>query len=354
MELRVPEPVVPMELFRNRTVVLSVLGSIVLGLVMFGGSVFLGQYFQVARGYAPTEAGLLTLPLVGGLMIASTVSGQLISRYGRWKGFLVAGAILTTTGLSLLSTMDHTTSIPLLGVYLAVLGLGVGMSMQNLVLAVQNTVDVTEVGAASSLVAFLRSMGGTIGVTVLGIVLSHRVSALLGVPASGASSGTSDLSQLDAAAAAAVRAAYGDAIGRVFLIAAIGSILTLVAVAFIKEVPLRTTVGREPETAASVDRARRSALRCVPTAGDGRPRHAAPADSDASEGDDDNGRSTLAHRSQEALAALDDVERAARDLADARGRLASSVDRLRAAGFAQQQIDGLLARRVADGVASRE
>ena len=213
VELRVPEPVVPMDLFRNRTVVLAVLGSIVLGLVMFGGSVFLGQYFQVARGYAPTEAGLLTLPLVGGLMIASTVSGQLISRYGRWKGFLVAGAILTTAGLALLSTMDHTTSIPLLGVYLGVLGLGVGMSMQNLVLAVQNTVDVTEIGTASSLVAFLRSMGGTIGVTVLGIVLSHRVSALLGVPASGASSGTADLSQLDGAAAAAVRAAYGDAIG---------------------------------------------------------------------------------------------------------------------------------------------
>ena len=136
------------------------------------------------------------------------------------------------------------------------LGLGVGMSMQNLVSAVQNTVDVTEVGAASSLVAFLRSMGGTIGVTVLGIVLSHRVSALLGVPASGASSGTSDLSQLDGAAAAAVRAAYGDAIGRVFLIAAIGSILTLVAVVFIKEVPLRTTVGRSPEAArvASLER----------------------------------------------------------------------------------------------------
>ena len=105
----------------------------------------------------------------------------------------MAGAILTTAGLALLSTMDHTTSIPLLGVYLGVLGLGVGMSMQNLVFAVQNTVDVTEVGSASSLVAFLRSMGGTIGVTVLGIVLSHRVSALLGVPASGASSGTSDL-----------------------------------------------------------------------------------------------------------------------------------------------------------------
>lgn len=393
VELRVPEPVVPMDLFRNRTVVLAVLGSIVLGLVMFGGSVFLGQYFQVARGYAPTEAGLLTLPLVGGLMIASTVSGQLISRYGRWKGFLVAGAILTTAGLALLSTMDHTTSIPLLGGYLGVLGLGVGMSMQNLVLAVQNTVDVTEIGSASSLVAFLRSMGGTIGVTVLGIVLSHRVSALLGGPASGASSGTSDLSQLDGAAAVAVRAAYGDAIGRVFLIAAIGSILTLVAVAFIKEVPLRTTVGRAPETAPAatptgsseatpvatptvevrtfaaaptagpsaeaktrVDVALASAqvtFREPAPAGDGRvPRHAAPADRDAFGSGSSTGLPGDAQpRSGNALAALDDVERAARDLVDARGRLATSVDRLRAAGFGQQQIDGLLARRVAGGPA---
>ena len=371
VELRVPEPVVPMELFRNRTVVLAVLGSIVLGLVMFGGSVFLGQYFQVARGYAPTEAGLLTLPLVGGLMIASTVSGQLISRYGRWKGFLVAGAVLTTAGLALLSTMDHTTSIPFLGVYLGVLGLGVGMSMQNLVLAVQNTVDVTEIGSASSLVAFLRSMGGTIGVTVLGIVLSHRVSALLGVPASGASSGTSDLSQLDGAAAAAVRAAYGDAIGRVFLIAAIGSILTLVAVVFIKEVPLRTTVARSPEAApvatpsvvaqapaaeavATVEVGEAAdavddpaiTFRELPPAGDGHlARHAA---ADRERFGHRNGQPDTS-RSGEALAALDDVERAARDLADARGRLATSVDRLRAAGFGQQQIDGLLARRVADG-----
>jgi EmrB/QacA subfamily drug resistance transporter len=318
VELRVPEPVVPMELFRNRTVVLSVLGSIVLGLVMFGGSVFLGQYYQVARGYAPTEAGLLTLPLVGGLMIASTVSGQLISRYGRWKGFLVAGAILTTTGLFLLSTMDHTTSIPLLGVYLGVLGLGVGMSMQNLVLAVQNTVDVTEVGSASS---------------------------LLGVPASGASSGTSDLGQLDGAAAVAVRAAYGDAIGRVFLIAAIGSILTLVAVVFIKEVPLRTTVGRTPEAAPVATPATAS----TELEARSHPRHAVPD----SEADGSAVHDTAKPRSQEALIALDEVERAANDLADARGRLASSVDRLRAAGFGQQQIDGLLARRVTDGVASR-
>ena len=120
--------------------------------------------------------------------------------------------------------------------------------MQNLVLAVQNSVDVGQVGAASSLVAFLRSMGGTVGVTVLGVVLSHRVSTLLGLSAS-ATVGTGDLSGLDPAAAAAVRAAYGDAIGLVFLIAAVASLLTLAAVLFIQEVPLRTTVGSAPEQA---------------------------------------------------------------------------------------------------------
>ena len=352
VELRAAEPVVPMTLFRNRTVVLAVLGSIVLGLVMFGGSVFLGQYFQIARSYAPTEAGLLTLPLVGGLMVSSTVSGQLISRYGRWKGFLVVGAVLTTTGLALLSTMDHTTSVPLLGVYLGVLGLGVGMTMQNLVLAVQNTVDVTEVGSASALVAFLRSLGGTVGVTVLGVVLSHRVSALLGLPAGSTSAGTSDLGQLDGAAAAAVRAAYGDAIGRVFLIAAIGSVLTLVAVLFIKEVPLRTTVGAatEPEAApvavspaaVTVDPDRKPSPRPRRQDDTLPGRHAAP---DGSEVARDRLLSVLLPRPQDTLAALDEAERAARDLADARGRLTSSVHRLRAAGVGQQQIDVLLAGR---------
>ena len=331
VELRAPEPVVPMTLFRNRTVVLAVLGSLVLGLVMFGGSVFLGQYFQIARSYAPTEAGLLTLPLVLGLTLSSTVSGQLISRYGRWKRFLVVGAFLITAGLALLSTMDHTTSIPLLGVYLAVLGLGVGMTMQNLVLAVQNSVDVRDVGAASSLVTFLRSMGGTIGVTVLGVVLSDRVSTLLG---GSSTAGTGDLAGLDPAAAAAVRAAYGDGIGLVFLVAAVVSLLTLVAVLFIKEVPLRTTVGTAPEADAPV------APPAPAAAVDRAPRHAAE-DAEAR----DRLLDVLLPRPEETLAALDEAERAARDLADARGRLASSVHLLREAGFGQRQIDGLLAER---------
>jgi EmrB/QacA subfamily drug resistance transporter len=245
VELRAPEPMVPMSLFRERTVVLAVLASLIVGVVMFGGSVFLGQYFQTARSYDPTVAGLLTLPLVAGLLIASTVSGQLISRYGRWKPYLVTGAVLITTGLALLSTLDHTTPILEISGFLVLLGLGVGMSMQNLVLAVQNTVDLRNMGAASSVVAFLRSLGGTIGVTVLGVVLSGRVATLLGGSAA-ASAGLSDLATLPAAQADALRAAYGDGIGLVFGIAAVASLISLVAVLLIKEVPLRTTVDRQP------------------------------------------------------------------------------------------------------------
>ncbi|OZM82644.1 MFS transporter [Pseudonocardia sp. MH-G8] len=244
VERRAVEPVVPLWLFRERTVLLSVVASLVVGIVMFGGSVFLGQYFQIARSYDPTTAGLLTLPLIGGLLVASTGSGQLISRFGRWKPYLLTGAVMITAGLALMSTVDHTTPIPRVGAFLVVLGLGLGMTMQNLVLAVQNTVDVGDVGAASSLVAFLRSLGGTVGVTVLGVVLSTRVSDMLGGGA-GAGTGLSDLAALPPVQAEAVRAAYGDAVGTVFGISAVASLLTLAAVFLIKEVPLRTTVARK-------------------------------------------------------------------------------------------------------------
>ncbi|MGE3287088.1 MAG: MDR family MFS transporter [Pseudonocardia sp.] len=240
VETRAAEPVLPLWLFRDRTVVLAALGSVAVGLVLFGGTVFLGQYFQVARGFSPTTAGLLTLPLVTGLMLASTVSGQLISRSGRWKGYLVTGAALTTTGLALLATIDHATPVGLIGGYLAILGIGAGMTMQNLVLAVQNTVDITEVGVASALVAFVRSLGGTAGVTVLGVVLGHRVGALLGPDGPS----TTDPGGLDPATAALVQTAYGDSFGLVFLVAAAASLMTLAAVLLIPEVPLRTTVAR--------------------------------------------------------------------------------------------------------------
>src|SRR6185312_7138934 len=108
-----------------------------------------------------------------------TISGILITRYGRWKRYLLSGSILVVGGFGLLSMLDHRTSMVLLGVFLFILGIGIGMTMQNLVLAVQNTVAASDLGAASSAVAFFRSLGGTIGVSVLGAVLSSHVGELI-------------------------------------------------------------------------------------------------------------------------------------------------------------------------------
>src|SRR6476620_7138872 len=176
VELRATEPIVPLRLFRDRTTTLAIVASMAVGVAMFGASVFLGQYLQISRGYSPTTAGLLTIPMVAGLVLSSTGSGLLITRTGRWKVYLMTGAVLVATGFGLLSTIAPRTDMVLFSVFLFVLGAGIGMTMQNLVLAVQNTVAASDLGAASSAVAFFRSLGGTIGVSVLGAALRRNVS----------------------------------------------------------------------------------------------------------------------------------------------------------------------------------
>jgi EmrB/QacA subfamily drug resistance transporter len=252
-ELRAKEPIVPLRLFRDRTTTLAIVASVAIGVAMFGSTVFLGQYLQISRGYSPTAAGLLTIPMVGGLLVSSTVSGILITRTGRWKRFLVAGSVLVAIGFGLLSTIDHSTNMVLLGVFLAVLGIGIGMTMQNLVLAVQNTVAATDLGAASSAVAFFRSLGGTIGVSVLGAVLSTRVGDLIaqglaGIPGAAEAAGSGDVGLATLADAPApireiIQVSYGDATGRIFLISALLSIITILAILLIREVALRTESG---------------------------------------------------------------------------------------------------------------
>jgi EmrB/QacA subfamily drug resistance transporter len=254
-ETRAKEPIVPLRLFRDRTTTLAIIASVAVGVAMFGASVFLGQYLQISRGYSPTVAGLLTIPMIGGLVLSSTVSGALITRTGRWKAFLVVGAILVALGFGLLSTIDHETNMVLFGGFLFVLGLGIGMTMQNLVLAVQNTVAASDLGAASSAVAFFRSLGGTIGVSVLGAVLSSHVGDLIrqglaGIPgaahaASSGSVGLADFSQAPPAIRTLIRVSYGDATGRIFLISAVMGVVALVAIVFIREVALRTQSGEQ-------------------------------------------------------------------------------------------------------------
>jgi len=252
VESRVAEPIIPLKIVTERTTALAIIGSIAVGVALFGSSTFLGQYFQTARGHTPTEAGLLSLPQVFGSLVGTMVSGQLITRFGRWKRFLVTGSVLMIVGLGLLATIDHLTPLWFVCIAIAFVGLGTGMLMQNLVLAVQNTVRLQDIGAASSSIAFFRTFGGAIGVSVLGSVLAGRVATLssqgladLGV-ASGSGSGSLDIAALPAPVREVVQVAYGDATGRIFLIAAVVALVTLVTVLLIREVPLRTTVDVAP------------------------------------------------------------------------------------------------------------
>ncbi|PJJ77570.1 EmrB/QacA subfamily drug resistance transporter [Sediminihabitans luteus] len=253
VELHAAEPMIPMHLFRNRTLVLAVVASVSVGVAMFGTSVFLSQYMQIARGKTPTQSGLLTIPMVVGLFLTSALIGQVISRTGRYKRYMLAGGVLLTAGLVLLSTIDYQTSLVIVSVYLFVLGAGVGMLMQNLVLAVQNTLAITEIGSGTATVAFFRTLGGAIGVSALGAVLATDVRdslaaglAKLGVAADAMGGGAlPDLATLPAPVRDLVERSYGDGIADIFLWAAPLAFVALVCVVFMKEVPLGTKSGVE-------------------------------------------------------------------------------------------------------------
>ena len=254
------EPVIPLRLFRDRTTTLATLASVLIGVAMFGATVYLSQYFQLARGMSPTRAGLMSVAMVGGLLVSSIISGRIITATGRWKRFLVSGMALVIAGLSLLSTIDETTNLWLVGGFMCLLGLGLGMTMQNLVLSVQNNVAQSDLGAASSLVSFFRSVGGSVGVSVLGALLSHQVAtsvanglARLGIQVDAHEQGSiPDLATLPAPVRAVFEQAFGEATGHLFLVAVPFAVLAFVCVLFIREVPLRTTIFREDEVAPEV------------------------------------------------------------------------------------------------------
>ena len=247
VELRTDEPIIPMHLFRDRTVTLSVVASLAVGTAMFGATVFLSQYFQISRGKSPTMSGVMSLPMIIGLVLSSTIVGRRITATGRWKRYLVIGGVLLTVGFTLMSTVRVDTSLVLLGGYMLLVGCGLGMTMQNLVLAVQNTVPMRELGSASAVVAFFRTLGGTIGVSALGAVLAAHVKtytadglAGLGVASAGGDGSLPDVHTLPAPIAHVIEGAYGHATGGVFLIAAPVALIALIAMVFIKETPLRS------------------------------------------------------------------------------------------------------------------
>ncbi|MFJ6610894.1 MFS transporter [Streptomyces sp. NPDC091289] len=251
VEARVKEPVVPLHVVRRRDPALAIVASLAVGMAMFGGAVFLGQYFQIGRGYSPTEAGLLTIPLMAGVLVSSTVAGRLVSKTGKVKPFIVAGVVVLALGFLGLSFIDHRTSLVLVSLGMLGVGVGVGMSMQNLVLVLQNTVPLSEIGAASGAITFFRSLGGTMGVSVLGAVLAHQVAnkiagglTKLGIDpaASGSSGSTLNVAAMPPEVQDVVRAAYGEATGHIFLISAGIAVIGVIASLFLTPTKLRDSV----------------------------------------------------------------------------------------------------------------
>ncbi len=253
VETRAPEPLVPLGLFRDRTVVLASLGSIGVGVAMFGTTIFLSQYLQIARGETPTASGLLTLPMVISLMLSSTIIGQVVARTGRYKRWMLLGGFLLTIGLVLMGTIQETTSLVVVGVFMAILGAGVGMMMQNLVLIVQNSVAVSVTGAATAMISFFRSLAGAIGVSAMGAVLASRAASEVasGLAAKGISvdqaggSALPRVAELPLPIRQVVEHAYGVAVAEVFLFAAPFGLLAILAIALLKERPLGKRTGIE-------------------------------------------------------------------------------------------------------------
>ncbi|MEV7233158.1 MFS transporter [Streptomyces sp. NPDC051020] len=268
-ESRAGEPIIPLRLFRNRTITLASIASLFVGVAMFAGTVFFSQYFQLARGKSPTMSGVMTIPMITGLFLSSTISGQIITKTGRWKAWLVSGGFLVTAGLGMLGTIRYDTEYWHIAIFMFVMGLGTGMMMQNLVLAAQNQVAPSDLGAASSVVTFFRSLGGAIGVSALGALMANRVThyvkdgladlgpkgAALGHGGTGGG-GIPDLDKLPAPFRTVMESAYGHGVGDVFLYAAPAALIAFLITIFIKEVALKTNAANdapaEAEAAAEV------------------------------------------------------------------------------------------------------
>lgn len=257
VEIRAEEPLINLDLFKNATFTLAVIASLSVGVTMFGTSVFLSQYMIMARGATATNAGLMTLPMMAGVLVFSTVAGALISRTGKWKMYVVAGSIMQTAGLFLLGTIHYDTNFVFVSTFMFVLGAGVGMVMQNMVLVVQNAVPQKELGVASSAVAFFRSLGGTAGVAALGAVLALKIPEMLAarqdeigaaiaalgeggkeVAAAMASGTMPAMGALPESIRQIIESVYGDAVAQIFAIAAPLGLITILAVIFLPNLPL--------------------------------------------------------------------------------------------------------------------
>ena len=223
VERRAAEPILPPGLFRDRVFSVTSAVGFVVGFAMFGALTYLPLYQQVVRGQSPTSSGLQLFPLMVGLLVASILSGQAIARTGRYKAFPIAGTALTVVGLLLMSGLDQSTGTVEAGAYMLVLGTGLGLVMQVLILAVQNSVSYSDLGVATSGATLFRSIGGSLGTAILGAIFSTRLNDQL-------------------AANVPQKAAFTGALTTVFTVAAGIALVAFLLSWMIEERPLRQTV----------------------------------------------------------------------------------------------------------------
>ncbi|MEU9432259.1 MFS transporter [Streptomyces sp. NPDC048252] len=253
VERRAAEPVLPLKLFRIRTFTLSAVISFIVGFAMFGAMTYLPTFLQVVQGVSPTLSGVHMLPMVAGLLLASTASGQIVSRTGRWKVFPVAGTGVTTLGLLLLHRLDEHSSTGVMSACFFVFGLGLGLVMQVLVLIVQNAVGYEDLGVATSGATFFRSIGASFGVAIFGTIFSGRLGDKLtdafegvqlpsGISVDGLESDPRGIAELPSTLRPQALDAYASAITDVFLYAAPVALVGFVLAWFLKEDPLRGSV----------------------------------------------------------------------------------------------------------------
>ncbi|MER8017910.1 MDR family MFS transporter [Streptomyces griseoluteus] len=247
-QTKAAEPVLPLHIFKSLNFTLMSLIGFVTGFVMFGATLFLPLYQQAVQGASATNSGLLLLPMLGAMLVTSMVAGRVTTNSGRYKVFPIAGGALMIVGLYLMSTMDTGTTRLTSGIYMAVVGAGMGCLMQVTMLVAQNSVEMKDMGVASSSATLFRTLGSSFGVAVMGALFNNRVQDVMTERAGALGKGITEKSaQLDAASLAklpaAAREAYQHAVSAgthsAFLLGSAIAVVVLVAAVFVKEVPLR-------------------------------------------------------------------------------------------------------------------
>ena len=248
VERHAPEPVLPLHLFSSRVFTVASAMGFIIGMSLFGATTYLPLFLQIVNGASPTASGLQLLPLMLGLLVTSIGSGQIIARWGHYRPFPIAGTAILAVGFMLLSTMGPTTSAVDRSLYMLVVGLGLGLVMQVLVLAVQNDVDYRDLGVATAGATFFRSIGGCFGVAICGAIfsnrLAHELDRIPGLPAAAASGRVTGASvaQLPPALKTTFLNAYADALTTIFLVCAPIAGVAFVLAWLLPERPLRRTI----------------------------------------------------------------------------------------------------------------